>query len=195
MEFKLRYQESFPEIWKALEGIPRTGWVKRKVLNPESVKEHIISCRELVISLIADLPEFSMSEILEILNMLEVHDYPEKITGDGVITTKNLEERKKLKAEKFRNEYDAMFEISKNSGEIGKGVFNLWLRFEKNDDRLSIFAKQIDKYQSIEKAWEYEQRGEKVRAEDFINGYLEEITHPLLRRKMFAIKRLCKQSS
>ncbi|MFA6251236.1 MAG: HD domain-containing protein [Candidatus Paceibacterota bacterium] len=191
----LKYAKIAPDIWKALDAIPRTGWVKRGVSNPESVQKHIILCRELVTKLVIDLPEFSVAEISEIQDILEVHDYPEYINGDQVIVTEDQEEKKKLKLEKFQREYDAMIEITKDLGDIGAEMFNLWLRFEKENDRISIFAKQIDKFQSIEKAFEYEKRGENVFVQDFIDGYRDEIIHPVLVKRMLRIEQLCKKRS
>jgi 5'-deoxynucleotidase YfbR-like HD superfamily hydrolase len=194
MIFELKFAKVATDVWEALNQIPRTGWVRRGVKDSESVQAHIISCRELVIDLIDGQTEFSMSDILEILNILEVHDYPEKINGDEVIVTYDPIEKKKLKAEKFIREYNAMYELTKNLGDVGKGMFNLWLRFEKENDRLSSFAKQIDKYQSIEKAFEYQQKGEKVRAQDFIDYYKDDITHPLLKEKMLKIEKRAKDT-
>ena len=190
MEFELRYTDVIPEAWEALDKIPRIGWVKRGVKKPETVREHTISCRKLVIELIDSLTEFSMSDILEILNMLEVHDLPEVKTGDEPVITYNEEEKKKLKAEKFFREYNAMMEITKPLGTKGKEIFNLWLRFEKEDDRQSLFAKQIDKYQSIEKALWYQKNGESVVAQDFIDYYKKDIVHPVLKKRMNDMKKL-----
>ena len=193
MNFELKYAKVAPDVWAALDTIPRTGWVKRKVKNPESVQQHIVSCRDLVRELIIHLTEFSNSDILEILDILEVHDYPEKINGDEVIVTNDPEEKKRLKAEKFKREYAAMIEITKPFGLRGKEMFNLWLRFEKGEDRNSIFAKEIDKYQSIEKAFFYEDNWRKVFAQDFIDYYRNDIIHPVLKIKIIAIEKICKK--
>ncbi len=193
MEFKLKYAELFPKVWKALGGIPRTGWVTRGVKNPETVQEHTISCRELVVDLIDVLTEFSMSDILDILNMLEVHDWPETIIGDEVIVTYNEIEKAKLKASKYEREYKAMLEIcSGGVNSLGAQVLSLWIRFERRQDRKSSFAKQIDIYQSIEKAWEYQKSGENVLAQDFIDYYRKDITHRFLKEKMLEIENLNK---
>jgi len=193
MEFKLKYAELFPEVWKTLGEIPRTGWVNRSVKNPETVQEHTISCRNMVINLIDSLTEFSMSDILDILNMLEVHDWAETIIGDEVIVTYNAEEKAKLKESKFEREYEAMRKITSNGvNSLGAQVLMLWIRFEKRQDSKSSFSKQIDMYQSIEKAWEYQKNGENVLVLDFINYYRKDITHRLLKEKMLLIEKFDK---
>ena len=42
-QFILKYASLVPDVWQALNEIPRTGWVNRKVKNPESVQEHTVS--------------------------------------------------------------------------------------------------------------------------------------------------------
>lgn len=191
MKLDLKYANLFPEVWEKLGEIPRTGWVNRNVKNPETVRDHTISCRNLVISMIDVLTEFSMSDILDILNMLEVHDWGETIIGDQVIVTYNKEEKEKLKKLKFKREYDAMRIISFNGvNSLGAQVLTFWIRFEKRQDDKSSFAKQIDKFQSIEKAWEYQQKGENVLVQDFINYYKNDIVHPVLKKKMLQIEKL-----
>ena len=193
MNFELKYAKIVPDVWNALDEIPREGWVRRGVKNPESVQKHSTSCRDLVRELVIHLAEFSNSDILEILDILEVHDYPEKINGDEVIVTNDPEEKKRLKAEKFKREYAAMLEITKPLGSKGKEMFSLWLRFEKGEDKNSIFAKEIDKYQSIEQAFFYEDNWKKVFAQDFINYYRNDIVHPVLKMRIMAIEKVCKK--
>jgi len=191
MKLDLKYANLFPEVWEKLGEIPRTGWVNRNVKNPETVRDHTISCRNLVINMIDVLTEFSMSDILDILNMLEVHDWGETIIGDQVIVTYNKEEKEKLKKLKFKREYDAMRIILSNGVDSPSAqVLTFWIRFEKRQDNKSSFAKQIDKFQSIEKAWEYQQKGENVLVQDFINYYKNDIVHPILKKRMLEIEKL-----
>lgn len=194
MEFELRYTEIAKDVWETLATIPRTGWVKRKVRFPETVQEHTLVCRMMVECMIDHLPEFSITDILEILNMLEVHDYPEVITGDLVIVTYDQKEKRLLKIKKFKLEYKAMKKIASELGDVGKEIFALWYRFEKSDDRLASFARQIDKYQCIEKAMKYESIGENVRAQEFFDYLRDDITHPFLRLSVEALEEINKNA-
>ncbi|MCX6755512.1 MAG: HD domain-containing protein [Candidatus Nomurabacteria bacterium] len=189
--FDLKYSELAPDVIKSLSELPRTGWVDRKVTNPETVQEHIIAVRELVISEIQNLDDFSPQEINETLDMLEVHDWPEsdKKVGDIVIVTYDLEEKKRLKELKFKLELEAMTKICTPLGERGRRIFDLWMRFEKKEDRISIFANQVDKYQPFEKAFEYEERGEKkVSTQEFIDYSEKVIVYPALLRRLENLK-------
>lgn len=186
---ELTYAAYAPDTWRSLNNLLRTGWVNRGIKDPESVQEHIINCRDLVISLFDQLTEFSEKDIEDILHMLEVHDWPEALVGDQVIITKDEALSKKLKEEKYREEKAAMSRICKNLGETGAEIFALWLRYEEGRDPATLFARQVDKYQAIEKAFEYEQKGERVSTQEFIDHVKQEITHPVLMRRIAEIKK------
>jgi 5'-deoxynucleotidase YfbR-like HD superfamily hydrolase len=125
--------------------------------------------------------------------MLEVHDWPETIIGDEVIVTYDKKEKEKLKDSKFQRELEAMLKIIFSAkSNLDAEVLRLWTYFEKRQDEKSLFARQIDKYQSIEKAWEYQQKGENVLVQDFIDYYREDITHKILKEKMLKIENLAK---
>lgn len=188
IDFGLKFAHHAPDVWNALQELPRTGWVERGVSNPETVQEHTIALREFTISILDFLPEFSDTENQEILNMLEVHDWPEAITGDEVIVTRDENEWRRLREEKFQREHTAMTTICEAIPIFGFEIFNLWLRFEEGRDPVSRFARQIDKYQVVEKAFEYEQRGEKVHTPEFIEYSEKIISHPLLLKKLLHLK-------
>jgi 5'-deoxynucleotidase YfbR-like HD superfamily hydrolase len=188
MEPKLKYAHLAPDVWDALAKIERTGWVMWKVKNPESVQEHIIALRALAASLADSLPDFSKEEMEELVDMLEIHDWIEAIVGDEVIFTDNPEERKAQKAALYEKEHVAMKEISSKLGEEGKKILELWLRFEKADDKIASFARQLDKYQAIEQAAEYQKTQGIPLFEEFYNYSLKSISHPVLLERLEKIK-------
>lgn len=179
----LQFAHIAPEVWEALRKLPRTGWVKRGVENPESVQAHTIALREIAHS----LKSLSETEKKELVDMLEVHDWPEAIHGDQVIVTHDEEERKSLKADKFEQEHQILISICKGLGADGATILNLWLRFETSDDELATLGRQIDKYQAIEKALEYEKSQGIPLFKEFLEYARKDINHPLLLEK---IKRL-----
>lgn len=179
MNIPLKYAESFPATWSKLGEIERTGWIRRGVKNPETVQEHSISCIQLILTLRDKLTEFSDDEIWRLTNMLEIHDYAEYLAGDIVTIANTKEESDKLKGYKYEREQDAMNKISE-LGQSGKEVCKLWDEFEDNKSKVAKLANQIDKFQAIEKAFEYEMNGEKVSTMEFINHAKPHITHPLL---------------
>jgi 5'-deoxynucleotidase YfbR-like HD superfamily hydrolase len=154
------------------------------VENPETVQEHTVALKVLASSILDLLTEFAAKDKEDLLEILEVHDWPESIIGDEVNLTNDPEERKRLKEDKFRRERDAMVKITKNLGSVGENILNLWLRFETPDDLVASLARQLDKYQSIEKAFEYEKAQGIPLFKEFRDYYLKDITHPVLVQRM-----------
>jgi len=189
-KFEFKYSNIAPDVIKSLQVLKRTGWVKRGVENPESVYEHIVASRDLVVSEMDSLDEFSLKDKEEILDMLEIHDWAESDpkVGDQVVL-KNNPDREALRKKKFLLEFQAMIKICGKLGDKGKRILELWQKFENRKDKASLFAGQVDKLQSIEKAFEYEQDGEKVSTQQFIDEYEEIIVHPVLVKRLQVLKK------
>jgi putative hydrolase of HD superfamily len=188
-KFKLKYVNIAPDVIERLQALKRTGWVRRGVNNPESVQEHSVACRSLVISEINSLTEFSAKEKEQLLDMLEIHDWAESdpTVGDLVILKTNAD-RETLRKEKSRLELEAITKICGKLGNKGKIILELWKRFEDGQSPLSSFANQVDKLQAMEKALEYEQEGQTVSTQDFIEHDEERIIHPVLVKRLQALK-------
>jgi|SRR3989339_95245 len=189
-KFELKYSDIAPDVVKSLRVLKRTGWVKRGVENPESVYEHIVACRDLVISEISFLDEFSAKEKEEILDMLEIHDWAESDSrvGDQAILKTNPN-REALRKKKFLLEFKAMIKICGKLGDKGKRILELWQKFENKKDAASLFARQVDKLQAMEKAFEYEQKGETVSTQEFIDQDEKEIIHSVLVNRLKILKK------
>ncbi len=177
---KLKFAQFAPDVWKTLSELKRTGWINRGVKNPESVQEHIIS----LLNIAASLKGLSEKEKDGLSEMLEVHDWPEAIHGDEVIFTYNDAKSKSLKTVKFEKEKIALLSICENLGEKGKEIMSLWLRFETSSDESAALARQIDKYQAIEKALEYEKTQKIALFKEFLEYARNDITHPILLEKI-----------
>ena len=177
--------ESFaPKIYQSLQDLKRTGWVQRGVENPESVKEHT----EALIALAQELiPLLSPDETQGLLEMLEVHDWPEALYGDEVILELKPDERKALKEIKFENEKKALTSICQDLSN-GNEIVSLWLRFENSDDPAAVFGRQLDKYQAVEKALEYEQAQGIALFDEFLSYSINFITHPILLQRIDVLK-------
>lgn len=63
---------------------------------------------------------------------------------------------------------------------------NLWLRFETSEDPSASFARQLDKYQAVEKAFEYEKEKGIPMFREFLDHVraCNSITHPVLLKKL-----------
>ncbi len=172
----LKFADLAPDVWRTLGELKRTGWVNRGIADPESVQEHTIALRNIA----ASLEGLTEQEKNGLLDMLEIHDWPEAVHGDEVILSVNENELKSLKAIKFEKEKMALTSICAELGEKGKEIMDLWLRFETSSDEAALLAKQIDKYQAIEKALEYEKKQGIPLFREFLNYSRIDITHPIL---------------
>jgi putative hydrolase of HD superfamily len=180
---ELKFASIALDVWSALDKIERTGWVMRGVKNPETVQSHTVSLRNIAASIL----ELKDEEREGLLDMLEVHDWPEVINGDEVILSVDEEELKTLKASKFEKEQIALTSICEKLEEKGKEIVDLWLRFETSNDPAAVFARQLDKYQAIEQALEYEKEQGIPLFKEFLDYGRRNINHPFL---LDRIKRL-----
>ncbi|MFT5360229.1 MAG: 5'-deoxynucleotidase YfbR-like HD superfamily hydrolase [Candidatus Paceibacteria bacterium] len=185
---QLKYAHLSPQTWTALAELPREGWKRRNVQDPESVQDHTISLRELGFGFF-DLMSFEEKNGL--LDMLEIHDWPESKEGDEVTVSETEETEKELKADKRIREENAMNSICKPLGEKGKVILSLWLRFEDSDDPAASFARQLDKYQAIEKALEYEEAQKIPLFHEFLSHARSrnQVTHPLLLERLSELEK------
>lgn len=174
---ELAFAQLAPEVWNELSKLQRTGWVQRGVENPETVAEHTMALKRLG----KILGEFSETERKELLDMLEVHDWPEAVHGDEVILHNGDDSvYASLKSTKFEKEQNALRPICEKMGSVGKTIFNLWMRFETSDDAVANFGRQLDKYQAVEKALEYEREQRIELFREFFDYSKKYITHPIL---------------
>lgn len=183
-ESVLKLEKVAPAVYQSLHTLKRTGWVNRGVENPESVKEHT----EALIALAAELTPFLTEEETNgLIDMLEVHDWPEAIHGDEVILELNPDDRKALKDAKFENERKALVKICEDVPG-GDEIMALWLRFETSDDPAAVFGRQLDKYQAVEKSLEYEQTQGILLFDEFLRYSINFIHHPVLLQRIEQLK-------
>lgn len=180
----LKLENVAPEIYCALHDLKRTGWVNKGVENPESVKEHTEALIKLAEALTPFLTEDETDGLIE---MLEVHDWPEAIHGDEVILELNPDNRKILKEAKFENERKALAKLCEDLPD-GEKIMNLWLRFENSSDPAAAFGRQLDKYQAVEKALEYEQTQGIALFDEFLSYSINFIHHPVLLQRIEKLK-------
>jgi putative hydrolases of HD superfamily len=183
-ESVLKLEKVAPEVYQLLQDLKRTGWVDRGVENPESVKEHT----EALVKLAGELTPFlTEDEIDGLIDMLEVHDWPEAIHDDEVILELNPDDRKALKEAKFENERKALAKICEDLPG-GEEIMALWLRFENSNDPAAEFGRQLDKYQAVEKALEYEQTQGIALFDEFLTYSINFIHHPVLLQRIEQLK-------
>lgn len=168
----LQFAPFAPHVWKELQQLPRTGWIKRGVPNPETVAEHT----ESLLALAMEVEPITHGGRSDLLAMLEVHDWPEAHTGDEIILTADPTAR----AAKRAREVAAMKDICAPLGTIGKSISDYWERFETSPDPIAILAREMDKFQAIEKALYFEKIEHTPLFMEFLEYARPMITHPFL---------------
>ncbi|KAL4217609.1 HD domain-containing protein 2 [Mactra antiquata] len=141
-----------------LKRVQRTGWVLRKVSDPESVADHMY--RMAMMSFLVDGKSGLNKE--RCIKLALVHDMAESIVGD-IAPSDCID-----KQEKHRREKTAMTHITSLVKEdIGSELMSLWMEYEDQKTVESHFVKDLDKFDMIFQAYEYEQLDSKP-------GFLQE---------------------
>jgi len=173
------------EIRQQLHTIPRTGWVRRGVTNPETVLEHTDALVELHAALQDKILDVDHARIRR---MLEIHDWAESIVGDIVTATVEEAQRGAVELDKQQKEEIAMREICARFPKQGNEIFTLWEEYEKRETVESQITYQLDKLQAIIKASEYMMDGETVDYREFIQLSADKIHHPVLKEILHTIQ-------
>ena len=178
-DFEKRYPLRFPEATEVIEKLkhlPRTGWLQWDIsqADAETVFEHTQAARKMAVSY-KDQLGLSDDELKELIDMIEIHDWPEALVGDGVILG-DEEDVEKLRAHKKARELEAMATIC-DSLPDGAHILSLYVRYANGDDKLAKLTKQIEKLQAVFKAVEYENKYKKVGlTKEFIH-YTKDLIH------------------
>ena len=154
MTTPLRYETTAADIYTSLQRIPRTGWVIRGVENPETVYDHTVAL-VLLADTVAKEIGLSTDETDDLKHILEIHDWAEAIAGDEFVPNEDWNDyaaRKKLKAKRER---DALEELLQDKP-FKEMVEKLFTRYEHKTDEIARLAKELDKYQALELAFQYE---------------------------------------
>ncbi len=181
-QYPLKYAPHFSSVIHRLSLLPRTGWVMRGIENGESVWEHTLAMRDVAIKYRSYL-HISDNDFRDLLAIIEVHDWPEAIVGDQVILG-DEPDADELRMKKSAEETAAMNELCAHHA-YGDDVMNFYIRYRDVVDHVASLAKQLDKFQAIQKAYEYEQKHQKKGlADEFVFYIGDYIKHPILIQKL-----------
>lgn len=139
----------FAFILGKLKKTKRTGWVREKVPNPESVAEH--SFRMAVLAMIF-APSIGADPV-KTIKMALVHDIGEAETGD-IVTARGMNAGLNLE-DKIIKERKAFLKIFSLIN--GDEYVQLFDEFENNQTKEAKLVKQLDKLEMAIQALEYEQ--------------------------------------
>ncbi|XP_053140742.1 5'-deoxynucleotidase HDDC2 isoform X3 [Hemicordylus capensis] len=151
----------FMKLVGQLKRVPRTGWVYRKVANPESVSDHMY--RMAVMAMVTEDKTLNKDRCIR---LALIHDMAECIVGD-IAPADNIS-----KEEKHRREEEAMKHLTQLlSEELRKEIYELWEEYEYQSSAEARFVKELDQCEMILQALEYEElEGKPGRLQDFYDS-------------------------
>lgn len=165
--------------------ILRSGWVREKVKNPESIAEHSFQLSVLAMVL-ADQLGVDKDKLIK---MALLHDLGAVVTKDIVWSRGGIIDIKK-QAEKIEREKKGIVKIFKAIGKSQEFVKIFEEMTEKTSQEAKVFW-ELDKLEMAIQALEYERSQNKKLDEFFINTDLQIYSSPI--RKIF--KEVLKQRS
>ncbi len=162
---KSKYLDFFKTVGKS-KRLSRTGWVREKVKNPESVAEH--SFRVGILAMV--LADKLLVNKERLMKMSLLHDLGEISTGDIVWTRGELADIK-IRENKEKEELKGLVHLFRDieDGEIFVDIFKEMVNSSTKDAK--IFW-QIDKLETALQAFEYEEEQGVLLDEFFINADL-----------------------
>ncbi|VDP19058.1 unnamed protein product [Soboliphyme baturini] len=144
---------TFCELLGRLKHLPRTGWVNNGVEHPETVSGHMYRMAMLSL-LLGDNDDSGSRTTLDktkCMMMSLVHDLAESIVGD-ITPMCGVSHEEKLK----REEQALQRIILLLPNEVGRTMFDLWKEFEECSTAEAKAVKDLDKFDMIMQAFEYE---------------------------------------
>ncbi|KAF4657035.1 HD domain-containing protein 2 [Perkinsus olseni] len=140
-----------------LKTLRRTGWVRSGVPDPESDCDHMHRCAVMAMLTPAGKKDFDRQRTIR---MALVHDLAEAVAGDitpfcGV----SKEEKHQLEREGLKRMLSSLREDPGSRG-TAQEIEDLWNEFEAGVTQEAIYAKDIDKFEMVLQAYEYEKAHE-----------------------------------
>lgn len=154
---------AFSQIVRLLKTQPRTGWVDRgiPVEKTESIADHMY--RMSIISM--TIPNKSIS-IDRCVKIALIHDIAESLVGD-ITPFGGVTKQEKHRRELETIDYLAQL-IAPYNSDFAHDMKELWLEYEEIRSPEAVYVKDIDKYEMIQQAWDYEQEyGLKYNLDEF----------------------------
>ncbi|GAB1599658.1 HD domain-containing protein 2-like [Argonauta hians] len=183
----------FPKLFEfmtlvgQLKRIRRTGWIRKNISDPESVSDHMYR-----MAMLAFLAEPTLGVDRErCIKLALVHDLAESIVGD-LAPSDNVS-----KPEKRRREETAMNLIKDMvGGAVGEEFLQLWLEYENASSKEAEYVKDLDKFEMVLQAYEYEQLDRKPKSlQEFFDSTKDRFTTSQVKKWMNELEKLRDNSS
>ncbi|RGB30322.1 HD domain-containing protein [Rhizophagus diaphanus] len=162
----------FFHIVENLKKTKRTGWIQFNIKNPESISDHMY--RMSILALLLNDDDLDKNKCVK---MAVVHDLAEGIVGD-ISPAEGI-----TKEEKHRREMEAMQHICKEllgNSIQSQEIFSLWQEYENGETMEAKFVKDLDKFEMILQAFEYE-KSDKKDLSEFFENTRGKFNHPLVK--------------
>ncbi|CAG9135213.1 hypothetical protein JYU34_003329 [Plutella xylostella] len=164
----------FLELVGRLKHYKRTGWVLCDIDECESIAGHMYRMGMMTF-LLTDETNTTNLDRFKCLQIALVHDLAECIVGDLTPHCGVSPE------EKHRREDEAMKQIAELTGIAGDRMYHLYKEYENQSSPEANFAKDLDRYDMILQAFEYEKRENKPnKLQEFFTATEGKFKHPFI---------------
>ncbi|SAM04210.1 hypothetical protein [Absidia glauca] len=145
-----------------LKRTKRTGWVDNGINKPESIADHMH--RMGIMAMLVDDPSLQRDRCIK---MAIVHDLAEAVVGD-ITPHAGVSKEDKYTMEKARNTT------------MAQEIVDLWQEYEDASSPEALFVKDLDKFEMIVQALEYEKSDGK-QLESFFESTRGKFKHPAVK--------------
>ncbi|XP_071503409.1 5'-deoxynucleotidase HDDC2-like [Diadema antillarum] len=153
-----------------LKNQPRRGWLLRGLSNVESVSDHMYQMAVMAM-LVSDKMNLDRNRCIQIAL---VHDMAECIVGD-ITPADGIS-----KEDKHRREKEVMEKLARLAGpDVGQDFYELWKEYEEQSTSEAQFVKDLDRFEMILQAFQYEKReGKPGLLQEFFDSTQGKFQHP-----------------
>jgi len=154
----------------------RTGWVDSGVADPESIADHSQRCAMCALLVAAEDPSLDRNKLVQ---MALVHDVGESLVGDVTPSDTHISHAAKAAAE------DAAFrrlDALAGTSAAAPGLHALWREFEDGQTPEARVVQQLDKFEMILSACEYERAQPGLDLSRFFAATRGLFVHPVIAR-------------
>lgn len=165
----------FLELVGRLKHVKRTGWVICDINDCESIAGHMYRMGIMTFLLTEENNPTNLDRF-RCLQIALVHDLAECIVGDLTPHCGVTPE------DKHRQEDEAMKLIAGLTGIAGDRMYELYKEYENQTSPEARFAKDLDRYDMIQQAFEYEKReNAPKKLQEFFSATEGKFNHPFIK--------------
>lgn len=194
---KLNGVVCFIEIVGLLKKTKRQGWINKRIphQNVESVSDHMY--RMSIMSWIFSSSDIDLNKCIK---MSLIHDIAESLVTD--ITPDDLIPKDEKIAREFKTINYLLSLINNFNCSFANEILDLWMEYEENASLEAKYVKDLDKYEMIQQAWEYEKISNfKFNLTDFYhsineisNAKIKEVCEKIIKERNLKLTELKKNS-